>query len=528
MNLSSNKSERLLRTIKIEAVSRVLESGWLTKAPIIPDTNRASVPAYEGTVSKHLSLWQKEIKLQLTKAKDSAEGPIEIPEFVRTMDITHKLVATDISKVISMKNLQRQSGRECLTDLLDNFANHGNLPLNQKQRFVFEIIITRIFRRSRGEPLEAIRLLLLGEAGSGKTEALKRAKLLLSHCRMTNTIRVAAYTGNAASLIDGTTIHSGHSIKVFSSAKSKTIMDSENPSVELTINEKQKLRDTWKPALAQVFDEASIIPPELLCDVDVNNRIAKESDELFGGIDTYFIADFYQYPPVAAASLYEPISGQGGHQAAIVKRKVGRYLWLNLQYVIEFDQQYRQRADPELGRAIQNLRKNKCDAQDLALFNSRVIKTAISTQGIDMSLGRGPSAVVITKENIPRIVLNEQKVRSICEVSDLTLIQCWANDQIVGGSTLPERLRNQLLELDGLGAARNEELQSLLTFYEGCPVILRHKNLATELRISKGTQGVLKKVFLNTLCEGKQYAEAVIVHFETSPVQLTGLQEAIF
>ena len=282
--------------------------------------------------------------------------------------------------------------------------------------------------------------------------------------------------------------------------------------------------------LAQVFDEASMIPPELLCDIDTNNRIAKETDSIFGAIDTYFIADFYQYPPVAATPLYSPLTGMGGNQAHLVKRKVSRYLWLQIDHVIEFETQFRQKTDPELALAIRNLRTKSCSESDLALLNSRVIRSESEPEGIDMGLDRGPEAVVLTYENIPRILLNDRKVESVCAQSQLNLIQCYAHDQALANQDqmLTEDIKDRLLQTDGIGGSKNEELLSLLSFYVGCPVVVRHKNLATELKVSKGTQGILKKVYTKPLTSTKRFATAAIVHFPRSTVQLAGLERGDF
>jgi hypothetical protein len=54
------------------------------------------------------------------------------------------------------------------------------------------------------------------------------------------------------------------------------------------------------------------------------------------------------------------------------------------------------------------------------------------------------------------------------------------------------------------------------------PIILRIRNLSTDLGISNGSQGYLKKLVTECLKDGTMVPKAAIVHFPLSKVKLNG------
>ena len=60
------------------------------------------------------------------------------------------------------------------------------------------------------------------------------------------------------------------------------------------------------------------------------------------------------------------------------------------------------------------------------------------------------------------------------------------------------------------------------------PVILRMRNLSTDLKITNGAQGFIRKLSLAVTPQGLMYCSCAIVEFPDSPVKLEGLPQGFF
>ncbi|KAF6750249.1 hypothetical protein DFP72DRAFT_750136, partial [Ephemerocybe angulata] len=69
----------------------------------------------------------------------------------------------------------------------------------------------------------------------------------------------------------------------------------------------------------------------------------------------------------------------------------------------------------------------------------------------------------------------------------------------------------------------------LVPLHIGMPVILRQRNISTDLGITNGAQGVVKKIVTGRLPDSEhEYAKAVIIHFPGSKVHLPDLPHGYF
>ncbi|KAG2112599.1 uncharacterized protein F5147DRAFT_527641, partial [Suillus discolor] len=88
--------------------------------------------------------------------------------------------------------------------------------------------------------------------------------------------------------------------------------------------------------------------------------------------------------------------------------------------------------------------------------------------------------------------------------------------------------RQQLLNLNISALKSTQALPGFVVLAEGMPVILRVRNLSTDLGITNGSQGIVKKIF-STICPaGFTYATCVLVEFPHSRVKLSNLPKTIF
>ena len=60
------------------------------------------------------------------------------------------------------------------------------------------------------------------------------------------------------------------------------------------------------------------------------------------------------------------------------------------------------------------------------------------------------------------------------------------------------------------------------------PVILRTHNLSTDLKVTNGSQGYVRKIDVEISPHGLTYCSCAIVEFPDSPIQLNGLPQGYF
>ena len=147
-----------------------------------------------------------------------------------------------------------------------------------------------------------------------------------------------------------------------------------------------------------------------------------------------------------------------------------------------------------------------------------MVKSTRHPHGLDMS-GEHQMATMLVGTNFVRELLNNSKAKSSCTGE---LIYCAAHDVVDGAEpTLDERKR--LLSLNLVDFSSEGALPGLIPLFVGMPVILRNHNISTELGITNGSQGVVRKIFTEPCTNNYSVAKCVIVEFADSTVELPGL-----
>jgi len=263
--------------------------------------------------------------------------------------------------------------------------------------------------------------MMTGPGGTGKTHVINALCELMRRYNSSHKIRFLAPTGAAAVLIGGQTIHSGFGIKPRSKSRKSDSDTNADNSVQYTVSERKKaeLRAEWKNVDFVLIDEVSMVSAELLCDLDAVLRFAKEKNEWFGGINIIFSGDFFQHRPVKQRSLIVPVKPENrtkknrGSDTLAAKQCHGRIAWKQVDTVVELHQQKRMEVDKDFAKAVQNLRLRSCDDDDLALFNSCLIKGPENPCGVNLSSPEWSNVTVLVDKNITRRTLNEDKARAL-------------------------------------------------------------------------------------------------------------------
>ena len=130
-----------------------------------------------------------------------------------------------------------------------------------------------------------------GGPGTGKTFlANKFLQKRKKGCRR------AAYTGIAASLISGRTLHSLFGLRR---------KNADGLSFDSVVKQRVVLRDEFKGVELLLIDEVSTLTASMLEEIDKKCREIKKAPQLlFGGLHVILMGDFVQLPPVAAKPLF--------------------------------------------------------------------------------------------------------------------------------------------------------------------------------------------------------------------------------
>ncbi len=211
---------------------------------------------------------------------------------------------------------------------------------------------------------------LTGKAGTGKTTLLKEI-IQLSH----KNIAVVAPTGIAALNASGVTIHS-----LFQLPFGAFVPD-EKPFLQTAFNTKFESRQTLgrhfrmsaskksviKNLELLVIDEVSMLRADVLDAMDFMLQKVRRNNNPFGGIQTLFIGDLMQLPPIVKADEWQILKNYYQNMfffSAIAFKSI------KLIY-IELNKIFRQE-DPKFIQILNNLRKNQISQDDINVLNKHV------------------------------------------------------------------------------------------------------------------------------------------------------------
>jgi len=156
--------------------------------------------------------------------------------------------------------------------------------------YEFELAFELIENTSRN-------LFLTGKAGTGKTTFLK---YVVQHSK--KKIVVTAPTGVAAINAGGVTIHSMFGLPLLSFIPSDDFVD---PNIAANRKElikhfryRKEKRDVFFNLELLIIDEISMVRADLLDAIDFALQFIRKNNNPFGGVQTLFIGDMHQLPPV--------------------------------------------------------------------------------------------------------------------------------------------------------------------------------------------------------------------------------------
>lgn len=382
--------------------------------------------------------------------------------------------------------------------------------LKPDQLRAYHIVTWHLGKTLRGDNIPPLRMVLYGEGGTGKSRVIQTITEAFAAHGVSHMLMKAAYTGVAASLVDGKTTHV---IGCLSLGSKDNVNDAT----------KKKLQDFWRNIRYLVIDEYSMLSKSFLAALSRNISIGVEGSQgfqrgmSFGGLNVILCGDLHQFAPVACGKrepLYYPNS-----LTDPITLQVGRKIYEEFSTVVILQEQIRV-TDPIWRDFLDHLRYGRVGPRHLKMLRTLLLKRRTpdsslilppdassfprippipietADPSIDFSTQPWADASLITPRHAVRTRWNHAATQKSCVDSKTRLFVCPALDTIKRMPlTLEERyaLANQPKK----GRKRRDKgLPESIHLAIGMKVMVTN-NLQTDLDITNGARGVVADIMLS-------------------------------
>ncbi|KAE8220552.1 hypothetical protein CF319_g5935 [Tilletia indica] len=481
-NQSADSGETLRFTSTLE------EGGWFQVAAN-PNVAEFAPLLPSPTFSRQLrQTWTKEQVILEAKAKADLATPtassgvladqlaFDDTRRTDTLEGSH-MTMSSIAPSTQRLHWQDRAPHDLLRALVEERS------LTPSQSLAFTIAGRRFFEALHGVSAPPLRLLMHGEAGTGKTVVVRLLRELMDRFGRGHEIKFMAPTGKAAFAIGGMTQHSAFGIEVHRrglTTEERQLAQRENSGKRIRFLQSSFAHVRWL-----FFDEVSMTSCEVFGEIDQALRSATQKlDEPFGGINVIFAGDLCQLPPVGAAPLYTKASRASQSGDVRTKVELGRLSWLSVDEVVEFTEQMRMK-DSDMAAALTRLRTRQCVDADTSLFNTNVLRPRNTADAVDVR-GRA-DLIVLAATNRTVRALNERKAATQAATASRHLVVSHAQDDTDG--PISAHTRTALLSYNGRGETRVGI--GRLPLFIGMPVVYRGPNKSVPLGITNGSFGTV-------------------------------------
>ena len=395
--------------------------------------------------------------------------------------------------------------------------------LRPDQARAYGIIKWHLDQTLKGADPPPLQMVLYGEGGTGKSRVIQTVTEVFGARESKHILVKAAYTGVAASLVDGKTTHviAGLSLHSKGAVKDET---------------KKKLQEFWQEVRYLIIDEFSMLSKSFLATLSRNISIGLEDSpharqsHSFGGLNVILCGDLHQFPPVACAkleALYHPVNLAKDSD----DMKIGRRIYEEFSMVVILREQMRV-TDQGWRDFLMRLRYGRVQREDLTMLRSLLLHRS----PIDFSSPPWSDASLITPRHAVRMHWNHASLRKICSESGQRLLICHAEDTI---KTRPLSLleRYALAQRStGDGRRKRKDLPETIELAIGMKVMVT-SNIATDLDITNGARGTVVDIVLNpeepplgdsSIIALKHLPQCVLVKLNrTRATRLDGLDDGV-
>ena len=408
-----------------------------------------------------------------------------------------RVIVLDTINSTAISNEEEEAGRteQTLTAV-------DSTMLKEDQYRAYDIITWHLHNVLSGAKPPLLRQIIHGEGGTGKSRVIQTVTEQFVVRGARYMLIKSAYTGIAASIIEGKTTHT------------IAMINRHNQGKPLSEESKRKLQDFWRGYAYLIIDEMSMISKSFFALLSRIISIAKATvgidvpTDSFGGINVIICGDFHQFPPVAAPpyeALYYPANGGKDTSDALL----GRAIYEEFTTVVILKEQIRC-VDPIWHDFLQHLREGRVQERHVKLLQGLVLDHPDCPE-TDFSRAPWQTAALVTPRHAVRITWNESAVRKHCQLTGNQLFICRAEDTIKGRE-LSERGRNTLTNRAGQYSLQKKNKQQLPVNVElaiGMKVMVT-TNIETDLDITNGARGTIADIILHPEEEYDRHAEEIV------------------
>jgi len=355
--------------------------------------------------------------------------------------------------------------------------------LNVQQKELLKIITDSILAQLQGSR-ERFRIFLTGNAGCGKTFTMKAVQnQIIRLCgNDPSTVKLCALTGDAAVLVNGSTIHSLFRLPVQKDGKTTGFM----PLSGVVLRMK---RLEWRNVNTLIFDEVSMISYEMLTMIESRARQMKNNEnELFGGLNILLCGDLMQLPPIRAHQIFD----QPKHMEAQI------HLWRQFR-LCELVENMRQKGDQTFINILNALRVG-----ELKLNQAEDLMKRVGTNDGNMSgefdIGKALRIYPTNKQVADHNNLVLEKFKK--EGQRMFTIK--AQDNITNGDYTKEQIKAKISD----DINKTAGLPASLTIFVGAKVMLR-SNIDVTKKLVNGSIGYITEIIWPLFRRDQMYEDDI-------------------
>lgn len=293
--------------------------------------------------------------------------------------------------------------------------------LQPDQQRAYDIIAWQLDQTLKEADPPALQMVLYGKGGTDKSKVIQTVTEEFKWQGVAHMFIKSAYTGIAASLINGKTRHT----------IGRVSLDPKTKPSEAT---KAELQVFWQDRQYLIIDEYSMVSKMFLARLSDNIGISKETpkDKLastaFGHISVILCGDLHQFTPVrqlASEVLFKPIDLTRDTAEAII----GRTLYKAFKTVVILKEQMRI-TDLTWRCFLDHLRHSEVEEDDLDMLQSLVLEE--ESADVDFKSRPWNEACLVTPRHAVREPWNVAALRKWCRDSGEKLFVVNAEDRING------------------------------------------------------------------------------------------------
>ena len=249
----------------------------------------------------------------------------------------------------------------CLDDLREQ-----SRKMDLYQKFVLQVAvrfargIVKSLKPKNKRPVPPL-LMVHGGAGSGKSTVISVLAKWVHHILQKPGddpdcpyIVISAFTGSAASNVNGQTLHSVFSFNFGSEF------------LTLSDKKREEKRMMFKNLQVLIIDEISLVDSDMMYKIDLRLKEVKQNENPFGGVAVLCFGDLLQIKPVKGRYIFEEPKGLEFKLAFAVNPHWERFRIVNLE------ENHRQGADKSYADVLNRIRVDKQTDEDMEMLQKRV------------------------------------------------------------------------------------------------------------------------------------------------------------